>query len=238
MCFPRTANLILKKHIIHDGLHRGGRGICARSAAPISAPWSTRSRPPSPTSSSTLSMATATSRSSSRWPRQGCLRSKLPVMSFSIAEQEAKAMGPSLVQGSYAAWNYFQSLDDPASKKFVAGYQSQVRRRLGGRRSDGAWISRRLRVGGGGRKGQKLRRPRKVRKAAVKLDVERLRDGQDQVRRQPEPLSDRLRRASSIPMDSSRSCGIPKSRSRRTLRSAGLSGQEMRPALDLRIDLP
>jgi urea transport system substrate-binding protein len=34
-------------------------------------------------------------------------------------------MGPSLVQGSYAAWNYFQTLDDPASKKFVAAYQAK-----------------------------------------------------------------------------------------------------------------
>jgi urea transport system substrate-binding protein len=47
------------------------------------------------------------------------------VMSFSIAEPEAKAMGPSLVEGSYAAWNYFQTLDDPASKKFVAAYKEQ-----------------------------------------------------------------------------------------------------------------
>jgi len=47
------------------------------------------------------------------------------VMSFSIAEQEAKAIGPSLLEGSYAAWNYFQSLPDPASKKFVAAYQAK-----------------------------------------------------------------------------------------------------------------
>src|SRR3546814_8762071 len=29
----------------------------------------------------------------------------LPVMSFSIGEQEAQAMGPALVAGSYAGWN-------------------------------------------------------------------------------------------------------------------------------------
>jgi urea transport system substrate-binding protein len=51
--------------------------------------------------------------------------SKMPVMSFSIAEQEAKAIGPSLLAGSYAAWNYFQSLPDPANKKFVAAYQAK-----------------------------------------------------------------------------------------------------------------
>jgi urea transport system substrate-binding protein len=55
----------------------------------------------------------------------GLPSSKLPVMSFSIAEQEAKAIGPSLLVGSYAAWNYFQSLPDPVNKKFVAAYQAK-----------------------------------------------------------------------------------------------------------------
>ena len=83
--------------------------------------------------------------------------SKLPVMSFSIAEQEAKAMGPSLVEGSYAAWNYFQTLADPVNKKFVAAYQGEVRRRFAGRRSDGARLSRRLCLGGGGEESRQLR---------------------------------------------------------------------------------
>ena len=55
----------------------------------------------------------------------GLPSSKLPVMSFSIAEQEAKAIGPSLLEGSYAAWNYFESLPDPVNKKFVAAYQAK-----------------------------------------------------------------------------------------------------------------
>src|SRR5690606_27435147 len=49
----------------------------------------------------------------------------LPVMSFSIGEQEAQAMGASLVEGSYAAWNYFQSLPGEANAKFVAAYQEK-----------------------------------------------------------------------------------------------------------------
>ena len=34
-------------------------------------------------------------------------------------------MGPQLVQGSYAAWNYFQSLDTPENKTFVAAYKKK-----------------------------------------------------------------------------------------------------------------
>src|SRR3546814_16360866 len=43
----------------------------------------------------------------------------LPVMSFSIGEQEAQAMGPALVEGSNAGWNNFQTVDNPEKKKFV-----------------------------------------------------------------------------------------------------------------------
>ncbi|TMV68715.1 urea ABC transporter substrate-binding protein, partial [Thioclava sp. BHET1] len=50
---------------------------------------------------------------------------KLPVMSFSIGEQEAQAMGTSLVQDSYAGWNYFESLPGAANAKFVKDYQAK-----------------------------------------------------------------------------------------------------------------
>jgi urea transport system substrate-binding protein len=46
-------------------------------------------------------------------------------MSFSIGEQEAKSMGPSLVAGSYAAWNYFQTLQSPENAKFVSAYKAK-----------------------------------------------------------------------------------------------------------------
>lgn len=48
----------------------------------------------------------------------------LPIMSFSIAEQEAVAMGTELVAGNYAAWNYFQSLENDANTAFIAAYQA------------------------------------------------------------------------------------------------------------------
>ena len=41
------------------------------------------------------------------------------IMSFSIAEEEVAAIGPEYLEGTYAAWNFFQSLDTPASKKFT-----------------------------------------------------------------------------------------------------------------------
>lgn len=49
---------------------------------------------------------------------------EIPVMSFSIAEFEVKAIGPALLEGDYAARNYFQSVDTPENKAFVAGFQA------------------------------------------------------------------------------------------------------------------
>jgi urea transport system substrate-binding protein len=41
-----------------------------------------------------------------------------PIISVSIAEEEAPNMGAS-VEGQYAAWNYFQSVKSPANEKFI-----------------------------------------------------------------------------------------------------------------------
>jgi urea transport system substrate-binding protein len=49
---------------------------------------------------------------------------KYPIMSFSIAEEEIRQIGPQYTNGTYAAWNFFMSLDTPASKKFTADFQA------------------------------------------------------------------------------------------------------------------
>lgn len=43
----------------------------------------------------------------------------LPVLATSVAEDELRRIPPEFVQGHYAAWSYFQSLDTPDNKKFV-----------------------------------------------------------------------------------------------------------------------
>ena len=47
-----------------------------------------------------------------------------PIISVSIAEEEAPAMGVDLT-GQYAAWNYFQSVDSPANAKFIEAFQAK-----------------------------------------------------------------------------------------------------------------
>jgi urea transport system substrate-binding protein len=122
--FPRTANLILKKHVTHDGGTVAGEEYVPLGGSDFSAVINKIKLAKPDIIFSTLNGDSNVS-FFKQMAAADLPSSKLPVMSFSIAEQEAKAIGPSLLEGSYAAWNYFQSLPDSASKKFVAAYQAK-----------------------------------------------------------------------------------------------------------------
>ena len=47
-----------------------------------------------------------------------------PIISVSIAEEEAPAMGED-VEGQYAAWNYFQSVETPENETFIEAFQTK-----------------------------------------------------------------------------------------------------------------
>ncbi len=48
---------------------------------------------------------------------------KVPVFSTSVAEAELAAIGPELMAGHYAAWNYFQSINSDDNRAFVARFK-------------------------------------------------------------------------------------------------------------------
>ena len=122
--FPRTANLILKKHIVQ---RRGT--VAGEEYVPLGGTDFSSVISKIKLAGPDIIFNTLNGDSNVSFFKQasaaGMPPSKLAVMSFSIAEQEAKAMGASLVAGSYAAWNYFQTLDTPANKKFVAAYRAK-----------------------------------------------------------------------------------------------------------------
>lgn len=49
---------------------------------------------------------------------------KSPIISVSIAEEEAPSMGEDLT-GQYAAWNYFESVKSPENKTFIKAFQAK-----------------------------------------------------------------------------------------------------------------
>jgi urea transport system substrate-binding protein len=122
--YPRTANLIAGKHIKAAGLSVVGEEYQALGGTDFSGVIAKikASKPD-------VIFNTLNGDSNVAFFKQmaaaGMTPDKIPVVSFSIGEQEAMAMGPELVKGSYAAWNYFQSVDSPDNAKFIAAYKAK-----------------------------------------------------------------------------------------------------------------
>jgi len=55
----------------------------------------------------------------------GVTAKDIPTVSVSVAEVEAKGIGPENMLGHLVAWNYFQSTDTPENKKFVGAFKAK-----------------------------------------------------------------------------------------------------------------
>lgn len=55
----------------------------------------------------------------------GITSKDLTTMSVSIAEEEVRGIGASILEGHYTAWNYYQTTDIPENKKFVDAYKAK-----------------------------------------------------------------------------------------------------------------
>ena len=92
---------------------------------------------------------------------QGLRAEDAPIMAFSVAEDELRGMDTSALVGHLAAWNYYQSVDTPQNKQFVARFQGLLqeeqpagRRQAGHGRSDRSGLFRRACLEASGRKGR------------------------------------------------------------------------------------
>ena len=54
---------------------------------------------------------------------QGIKATDIPVMAFSIGEEELKGLDTSQLVGHLAAWSYFQSIDSPENEEFIAAWR-------------------------------------------------------------------------------------------------------------------
>jgi urea transport system substrate-binding protein len=55
----------------------------------------------------------------------GLTPQKMPVVSVSIAEEEVTGIGAQNIAGQLTAWNYYQTVDNPVNKAFVAAYKAK-----------------------------------------------------------------------------------------------------------------
>ena len=150
---------------------------------------------------------------------QGLKATDVPVVAFSVGEEELRGVDTKPLVGHLAAWNYFMSLKNPendAFKKKWAAYAKAkklaARRQAAHQRSDGSDLHRHLHVEAGGRESEDLRRGQGERgdgrpdlQGAVGLHRE---DG----REEPPPAQARLHRRSESRTGSSTSCGRPRAR--------------------------
>jgi urea transport system substrate-binding protein len=59
---------------------------------------------------------------------QGLTSDKCPIMAFSVAEDELRSMETEKLVGHLAAWNYYQSQENPENKKFVAAFKEYCKK--------------------------------------------------------------------------------------------------------------
>src|SRR5882757_9850330 len=121
--FPRTANKIIKQYAKQLGIE-----IVGEEYVPLSSDdWTTQvakiaaAKPDfvfnTINGSSNVGFIKA-------YDEAGLGPSKSPIISVSIAEEEAPSMGANIT-GQYAAWNYFESVASPENAKFIAAFQAK-----------------------------------------------------------------------------------------------------------------
>ena len=57
--------------------------------------------------------------------RAGLTPGKMPVLSFTIGEDELRELPVNQMIGDYAAWSYFQSIDSPVNRSFVQQFKAR-----------------------------------------------------------------------------------------------------------------
>ena len=58
---------------------------------------------------------------------QGIKATDIPVMAFSVGEEELAGLDTKPLVGHLAAWNYFESVDAPANKRFIRDWHSYIK---------------------------------------------------------------------------------------------------------------
>lgn len=58
---------------------------------------------------------------------QGIEATDVPVVAFSVGEEELRGIDTKPLVGQLAAWNYFESLDNPANTKFVDSWKAYAK---------------------------------------------------------------------------------------------------------------
>jgi urea transport system substrate-binding protein len=124
--FPRTANNIIKAQLEAIGGQTVGEDYIPLGGTEVT-PIITKIRAALPNGGVIFNSLNGDSNVAFFKQLQGAglTPDRYPVMSVSIAEEEVKAIGVEYLEGHYAAWNYFMTVDTPANKKFVDAFKAK-----------------------------------------------------------------------------------------------------------------
>jgi urea transport system substrate-binding protein len=124
--FPRTANTIIKAQLAAKGAKVAGEDYIPLGGTEVT-PIISKIKAAMPDGGVIYNSLNGDSNVAFFKQLQGAGLGpdKYPSMSVSIAEEEVKAIGVEYLKGHFAAWNYFQTVDTPASKKFVEAFKAK-----------------------------------------------------------------------------------------------------------------
>ncbi len=124
--FPRTANTIIKEQLKAKGGETVGEDYLPLGNSEVT-PIITKIKAALPNGGVIFNSLNGDSNVAffKQIQAAGLTPDKYPVMSVSIAEEEVKQIGTEYLKGHYAAWNYFQTVDSPANKKFVEAFKAE-----------------------------------------------------------------------------------------------------------------
>jgi urea transport system substrate-binding protein len=124
--FPRTANTIIKEQLKAKGGKTVGEDYLPLGNTEVT-PIITKIKQALPNGGVIFNSLNGDSNVAffKQLKGAGITPDKYPVMSVSIAEEEVKQIGKDFLLGHYAAWNYFQTVDSPANKKWVEAFKAK-----------------------------------------------------------------------------------------------------------------
>jgi urea transport system substrate-binding protein len=122
--FPQTANRIIKAYAAANGMEIKGEDYTPLGSTDFSTIVSKIRTADADAVFNTLN-GDSNVAFFREYKNVGLTSKEMPVVSVSIAEEEVGGIGVQNVEGQLTAWNYYQTVDNPVNKKFVAAYKAK-----------------------------------------------------------------------------------------------------------------
>src|SRR6478736_5728653 len=122
--FPQTANRIIKAYAAANGIEIKGEDYTPLGSTDFS---TIVNKVRSADADAVFNTLNGDSNVAffKEYTNAGLTPQKMPVVSVSIAEEEVKGIGAQNIEGQLTAWNYYQTVENPANKAFVAAFKDK-----------------------------------------------------------------------------------------------------------------